>query len=259
MRTPKYGPWSYSKINAWLECPRKFKYWYVDKVPMEWEDTVPTQRGTLIHLIFELNRDLKKIKAHKDFKDILQKKILSPEDIKGCFKVYDSFVKSKEGQSIMSKTRLFAELPLGLDHELNFTRYDDSPFLRGYVDAAFVNENNDKSMVIVDWKSGRHKPKDKQDWTQLLYYSIGMFSANPNLEKVVLAFVYVEHNKMNLKIVTRDELPRYKQSLYNTTDKIEEDVVFPKNQTHLCDYCFYRHHCDSDVTTDGLTNEDIPF
>ncbi len=260
VRTPKWGPWSFSKINAYQQCHRKFYYWYVLKVPMKWVDTIATQRGSLIHLIFELERDTKKIKNHRDFKEIIQKKILSSEDIKGCFKIYDSFVKSKKGQSLMQKERLFAELPLGLDHDLNFTKYDDNPFLRGYIDDARVVPNNEKSIVLIDWKSGRSKTHENQDWTQLMYYGIGMFGMNPHLEKVVMCFAYVEHDHLNLKVIKREELQKYKQALWDVTDKIEADVLFEKNETALCDYCFFQEHCtaDTDVTL-GLTEDDLPF
>ncbi len=259
MKKYKYTPYSYSSISTYLQCPRKFRYLYIDKIPVEWTDNFYTQKGKLTHLIFEHQRDLVKIKGEKEFKEIIGGEFLTKDDVKNCFAIYDNFMKSPIGKQLESKKRLFSEIPIGLDHELNFTGYSQNPFLRGYIDASFVNEEDDSSMVLTDWKTGKLVSKENQDWSQLLYYGISMFSMNPNLEKIVLMFAYVEHNKTNMKVIHRSEINKYKTALWNSTDKIEEDIVFPKCQTALCDYCYYRDHCDQDTTTDGLTNEDIPF
>jgi CRISPR/Cas system-associated exonuclease Cas4 (RecB family) len=231
-----------------------------------WVDNVATQRGKLIHCIFELERDLEKIKISDDFKEIKKNKILTNDDIKGCFKVYDTFSKSKAGRSILSKERLFAELPIGLNENLEYTKYDkylkeeyqpDDLFLRGFIDDARVVPDNDKSMVLIDWKSGKLKTKENQDWTQLLYYSIPMFGLNPNLEKVILCYAYVEHNKINTKVITRDNLSKYKQALKNTVNKIEKDSLFEKNETALCDWCDFQDHCQKDFI--NITEEEMPF
>ena len=255
----KYTPYSFSKISTWHACPRRFKYNYIDKIKTEWVRSIPLERGTLIHLIFELERDIAKIKKHKDFIQIKERGILDSEAIKGCFKVYDNFIKSKAGNQLISKKRLFAEMPLGLSHDLEIMEYNpsdkegiDNLFLRGYIDSAVISEGKEEdTLIVIDWKSGKYKTKDQQEWDQLLYYAIGLFSKMP-FDKIILCYAYVEHDKLNLKEVFRKDIEKYKTALYNNVDKIETDIVFEKNETVLCSWCDYQNHCLNDT-------EDLPF
>lgn len=249
-----YKPYSHSKINNYKQCPRKFKYNYIDKLPKEWKYTIPLERGSLIHLIFEHSRDLKKIQAEKEFKEIMERKVLDKEAIKGCFQVYDNFIQSKAGKQLLSKKKLFNEMPLGLDYNLNIMEYnpDDKElkkelFLRGYIDSAVVAEGKTSdTLIVIDWKTGKSKTQEDQDWSQLLWYAIGLFSKMP-FNKIIMCYAYVEHDKLNLKTVHRDEIDKYKQALWDTVDIIENDTEFNKNETYLCDWCDHRHYCAQDV------------
>lgn len=253
----KYTPWSFSKINTFKDCPRKFKYSYIDKIPAPWQDSLPTDRGKLIHLIFEHNRDIKEIRKQKEFKEIIKRKLLDKETIKTCFKVYDDFVDSKDGKSLMNSKRLYAELPLGLNHDLEIMPYNRQEsnqdlFLRGYIDDVRVHKD---LLFLIDWKSGKYKSKENQDWSQLLYYALGMFSET-DVEKIILIFAYVDHNMLNTKVIHRKNLERYKTALYSVTDKIENTQVFDKNENPLCLYCPYKIICDEDL---DISEEDLPF
>jgi len=244
-----YAPYSYSKISTFYGCPKKFEYQYIRKIPSIWKDSVALDRGKLIHLILEMNRDISKIKSHKDFIGIKNRNLLGPIGIKECFKVYDTITKSKVLEQIFNKIRLFAEMPIGLDYDLNIMEYNPKDeklhnlLLRGYIDAAFIKTGKDDEedvLILVDWKSG--KVPEKQTWDQLLWYSLGLFSKMP-FNKIILAYVYVDHEKMNLKTVHRSEIEKYKQALYNTVDKIETCTNFVKNETALCNYCDHQEIC----------------
>jgi len=244
----KYTPYSFSKINYWKGCPRKFRYQYVDKIPVVKADNIHLQRGRLVHLIFELKRDIQKIKVHKEFLELKDK--MEPEVIKECFGIYDKFISSDLGKSLMKRTDAFAELPIGLDENLNHKGYSDKDvLLRGYIDKGLVDEKSD-TLILLDWKTGKYKEKADQDWAQLLYYSIALFSKMP-FDNIVIGYVYVEHNKMNSRIVKRDHIDRYKTALYQSINKIEADKTFTKNVSGLCSFCDFEALC-----RDG---DDVPW
>ena len=237
----KYAPYSWSKISTFTQCPRKFKYKYIDKLPTEFKPSIHLDKGKLIHLIFELERDIEKIKVHKDFKEIKANNLLGADGIKNCFKIHDDFVKSQLGDKILKFPRAFAEMPLGLDPELNITSYSaDNVLLRGYIDDARFIEDNDDVMICNDWKSG--KIPQKQSWGQLLYYSIGLFSKTP-VEKILLNYVYVEHDHLESKIVYRKDLEKYRTALYKTIDVIESCPDYHKEENGLCNFCDYEEIC----------------
>ena len=238
-----YTPYSWSKISTYTQCPRKFKYQYIDKLPTQHIPSIHLDRGKLVHLIFEMERDIEKIKVHHDFKEILTNNLLQKDGIKDCFKIYDDFCASGIGKKITNMPRVFAELPLGLEHDLNITKYDASDvFLRGYIDDARHLEETDDVLITNDWKTGKLVLKEDQKWGQLLYYSIGLFSRSP-VSKILLNYVYVEHNKINSKIVKREDIDKYKTALYTTVNTIEQDTTFQKEESGLCQFCDYASDC----------------
>lgn len=240
----KFAPYSWSKISTHQQCPRKFKYKYVDKLPTTFKPSIHLDKGKLVHLIFELERDIPKIKAHKDFIEVKNNGLLGAEGIKNCFKIHDDFAKGKIGSKILGYPRVFAELPLGLDKDLNITKYEaDDVLLRGYIDDARHFPDNDTAMICNDWKTGK-LPRE-QKWGQLLYYSIGLFSRSP-VDKILLNYLYVEHNHAESKIVHRSEIEKYKKALYTTIDIIETDEVYDKCETGLCNFCDFQDHCMQD-------------
>ena len=121
----RFAPYSFSKISTWKQCPRKFNYNYVQKLPKAQASAYALDRGKLIHLILECNFDLIAIKSHKDFKGIVQSEFLSKSDIKDCFKVAKDFKESPAGQTLFKRKMLFAEMAIGLDFNLAIQEYND--------------------------------------------------------------------------------------------------------------------------------------
>ena len=253
----RFAPYSASKINVWKQCPRKFNYSYVSKIPREWESSYALDRGTLIHLILEHDADLSIIKEQKDFKTIIKNKFLSKEQIKECFEVVKNFKASKAGISLFSRKRLFAELAIGLDLNMETQEYNSDAFLRGYIDVGFLDEKSN-TLLLTDYKTGKYKTKDQQDWSQLLWYGIGLFSKMP-FDKIVLVYAYVDHNKLNSRIIYRKDIEKYKKGLWDTIDPIEKDFIYEKKETPLCNWCNYQDHCIADTKFVGINEEEIPF
>jgi CRISPR/Cas system-associated exonuclease Cas4 (RecB family) len=242
----KYAPYSYSKIKTFEDCPRKFKYQYIDKIPIERKPQKHFDRGKMFHLLLEHEGDLKSVQKTKDWEEIKEHKLLDSNDIKNIYSIYKQFVSTKPGKDIVTKKMLLKEFPLGLNVDLEVVKYDSPDVvLRGYIDACYITDRDDVC-VLVDWKSGKYVPKDQQSYAQLLWYSLGMFSLNPLLEKIVLVFAYVEHKKINTKVVYRKDIHKYKKALFDKIQKIEEEKEFPKNEGTLCDWCDYREICIKD-------------
>jgi len=253
----RFAPYSASKINTWKQCPRKFNYSYVQKIPREWESSYALDRGKLIHLILELNFDVAEIKKHREFGKIVKNKILTKEQIKDCFKVAKDFTESKAGKSLFTRKQLFNELEMGLDLNMEITSYSEAAFLRGYIDVGFLDEKTD-TLLLTDYKTGKYKTKDQQDWSQLLWYSLGIFSKMP-FDKIMLVYAYVDHHKLNTRMVYRKDIEKYKKGLWDTIDPIEKDYNYQKKETPLCNWCNYQDHCIADTKFVGINEEEIPF
>ncbi len=248
-QTIKMNPYSYSKIASYNGCPRKFKYQYIDKIKVEQKDTKALDRGSIIHLIFETHKDVKRLSNSKEFKRIAKR--LTKTEIKECFNVYDTFMESPQGKSLFKRKQVFAELPLGLNKDFEYTKFNRDNYmnqdvlLRGYIDAGIVDEEKD-ILICIDYKTGKYKEPKYQQWGQLLYYGIGLFSKMP-YDKIMLCFAYVEHNKLNTKVIYREDIEKYKKALVDNIVNIEQESIFEKNETPLCDWCKFQDICNRDV------------
>jgi len=249
----RFTPYSHSKISSHQQCPRKFKYYYVDKVPHPKVPQIHFDKGKLIHMMFEFDGNLKKIQEQREYKDIIKHGLVKKEDIIAYFKVYKSFRKN----SIFSRKVLFKELSIGITSNFDKTGYSSKDAMfRGYIDAVFLDEASD-TPIIVDWKTGKDKTKEQQSWQQLLFYGTALFKLMP-YDKIVLLYAYVEHDHVLTKVLHRKDLPKYEKALMDTVFTVESDFVFPKIESPLCNYCDFQEHClqDTDVY---LPDEEIPF
>ena len=243
MKILKYAPYSFSKIQYFKNCPKKFYYQYVLKVKTESTETKPLAKGRFIHLLLE-HQDLKKVIQSKDFKRI-PKHLIPKEDIKEYYQIYKEFTKSKEYKWYKGKKNIYTEFPIGMNYDMDMTTYSDSEvFFRGYIDQVSADTERDV-LLILDWKTGKYKEPENQDYSQLLYYGIALFDKLP-FDKIFLGFMYVEHNKMNHKILHRKDVTRYKAALHTTIDKIETCKDFIKEESKLCEYCPFFEMCQAD-------------
>ena len=241
----KYTPYSFSKISTWEQCPRKFKYQYINKLPVERTPQIHLDRGKFIHLLLEHDGDLEKLKKTKDWKEIKEHGLMSKDAIKDSYWTYLKFKESYTGKSILKRKSLLKEFPLGLNENLEIIEYDSKDVvLRGYIDAMYVDEKTD-TLIVVDWKTG--KVPEKQSYKQLLFYSLGIFSKMPEeYDKILLVYAYIDHQVINKQVLYRKDLERYKKALYDNIEKIESDTEFVKEESGLCQFCDYFLVCQED-------------
>ncbi len=247
MKLLKYAPYSYSRINTWLQCPRKFRYSYVEKI-VKWETSAPLDRGKLVHSILEHSDSPKiskevfdKVKKTQDWRDIQEHDILTLDDYKKCIKMSTDFKASKMGVFLDSCEPVAKEMSIGMDKTLEIVSYTSpDAIFRGYIDLVVRKGDN---LIICDYKTGKYKPD--MSWDQLLYYAIAMFSVTPpEVEEITIMNLFVEHLKVNKTTLNRKDINKYKKALFTNIANIEKDTKFEKNETTLCNWCQYQPLCD---------------
>lgn len=219
-----FRPYSFSKISTWVSCPKKFKYCYIDKVPVEERDRTPLIKGGAIHSILEHYPNPSNHKKAPEYQHIVDEYLKS-----GYRELFD-----------LPNTR---ELAIALDENFNPVEYSKSTLFRGYIDFVAMKDNR---MLICDYKSGKAKDEKYQDYSQLIYYAIYMFNKYSKLEEIEIKYIYIEHNLDNSVVLLRKNLKQY-QNEFKTTIQNLESSDFPKNITKLCDYCDYQEHCNKDL------------
>ena len=250
LQNVNYAPYSYSKIEVYNKCPKAFEYQYIQKLPRNKKPQLHFDKGTFIHLLMEHNGNLDVIKNTKEFNEIKEHGILTKEHFKEYFKTYKKFTETGIGKQILKRKEIYKELPIGITFDYKKTLYKDpKALLRGFIDAVYVDEEKDV-LLLVDWKTGRYVPKEKQSWLQLMIYSISLFDIVP-FDTILIMYAYIEDNKINTKVLHRKDIPKYQKALETSIQKIEETEVFEKNETALCPWCDFYEVCQ------GLDTQDL--
>jgi RecB family exonuclease len=244
----KYNPYSASALALFEQCPRKFKFYKIDKVKVPWIRTDALVRGEIVHLLLEHYDKDKKFQIQEIKK--LQKKdtAINKDLVKQSFDIYNRFRDTDLGKEILLYKPLGREMKIALkiqDKNLIPCDYKDKDTIfRGMIDAIFVNTETDE-VFIIDWKTGKDKSTGdyKQAPDQLLYYASWYF-ANFPVDNISIMYVFVEHENKYLKYdLSRDRLSHYNKMLLTNIAKCEREENFEKIESQLCDWCEYQDLC----------------
>ena len=222
---------SYSKISTYQQCPLKYKFQYIDKIPTK--PSIHLIKGSKIHKLLE-NFESFEYNPNTEYHDIVK-----------------SFMDSSLGIEILSKPSI-REHQIKLNENL---RADDSLTKKetrfiGYIDRINVYvettplDETSKNVELIDFKTGKYKEPKYQDFQQLILYSIYMFDKY-EIDSILLRFVYVEHNLENSLLLNRSSTEIYRSQLQKDIETIESDTIFKKNQSPLCPWCDYQQICQN--------------
>ena len=217
-----------SKVQCLNDCKRKFYFQYIEKIPVE--QTKALKKGSNVHSLLENIENLKE-EDTEEFKIVLNFK---NSDL---FKKYEDVILNSEREKGIG-----IKIEAGKLVPCEFS--DEKAIFRGRIDLLGKD-------TIIDYKTGKFK--DNQDFTQLEWYAIWLFLKNPDLGKIKISFLYVEHLKENSKVYYKENL---KNLIKNFLEQIKPVFAFerePKNipnRTWKCDYCQFKSECDKDFLGD---------
>lgn len=209
---------SFSKISTYKECPLKYKYRYIDKIPSK--PSVHLIKGSKVHKLLENYEN----STAGEYSEIVR-----------------NFAESELGQEILSKPSIREhKIKLNADLRANDELKKHETRFIGFIDRI----NVDGGVDLIDFKTGKYKEPKYQDFEQLILYSLYMFDKFDICE-IKLRFVYVEHNIENTLIFKRESADFYRTQLKADIEKIENDSEFKKCPGPLCPWCDYRDLCNS--------------
>ena len=231
---------SKSKINTFIECPRKFKYRYIDEITEEANKYMIL--GTEVHEI-----------AEEVAMDLIE-----GNDIDDVFSNLDYDEKLED--HIRGLEKFFKDV-YSNDYEIFSVEefiVDDKSNMNGIVDVVIRNRENE--LIIFDYKTG--SPRDIGKYKlELCVYKILLESKYPELT-VVSAGIYFtgagayrianfgdvgsdyfkSQSKGNIGDGDFDYVDAVVDNLYGTIDR----NYYTKKRGFLCRYCFYKEMCDKD-------------
>ena len=99
---------------------------------------------------------------------------------------------------------------------------------------------------------GKYRDNRFQDYNQLLFYAIHFFEKY-KIPKIIISFIYVEHNLENDLELKIEYLDNYKIELLTSIKEIETCADFKPNISKLCDYCGFQEICVANLSNKLLS------
>lgn len=219
-----YAPYSFSKLDVYSLCPRKFLFKYIRKIKGKQKDMTPLLKGGAVHSILEKHPERS---THK----------LAPK----WQHIADDFIRTHLGLKYLGESSI-REFSFGLTADMNPTEYSDKKAIfRGSIDYICIV---DGVLHLIDWKTGKIKEQKWQNFDQLMFYAVYFFNRYPDVEEIKISFVYVEHeNYENFINLSRDFLGNYTHQLLQQIKDVETDRTMKKKPGPLCPYCDYLELC----------------
>lgn len=243
-----YSPYSISKLGTYNQCPKKFKFHYIDKVKIPFGMSVALYKGSHIHLILENN-----FNYNIEFKT---NDIYTTEEFNKTIEIVKKFENSdlgKKYKKIIPQANLEEDFAFNTKLELVDFKSKDA-WIRGSADLYLKIK---EKAYIWDYKSGKDKSEDETfGIDQSMAYSIYMFIKYPDVNIVKAIFCFVEHQKEKAIIYKRENIRDYLKHFYNLTKNVENDKSHKANISPLCDYCDFEKfdYCKERHKLKELTN-----
>ena len=231
---------SKSKINTFIECPRKFKYRYIDEITEEANKYMLL--GTEVHEIAEEiaielmeGNEIDDVFSNLDYDEKLE------DHIKGLEKFFNDIYSN--GYEIFSAEEFIV---------------DEKSNMNGIVDIVIRNENDE--LIIFDYKTGQ--PRDIGKYKlELCVYKILLESKYPELNVVSAGIYFTSAGAYRIANFESSNMDYFKSqskgdigdgdfdyvdavvdNLYETMDR----NYYITKKGYLCRFCFYKEMCDKD-------------
>lgn len=207
----KAVPWSYSSLQAFETCPRRFYLTRISKVVKE-SQTAATSHGNEVHKALEEAVAGKRALAEK-------------------YQQYQPLV--DRVRAVKGKRLL--EYKFALNSALREVDYwAPDVWVRGVLDVGVVR---DDSAIIIDWKTG----KRKLDGDQMRLFALAGFSLWPFVNKINTAYAWLPSNQLDREMFTRDEAQQIHQEFAIRVHRMENAQLsneWPPRPSGLCrEYC----------------------
>lgn len=209
--TTKLGkpvPWSYSSLQAFETCPRRFYLTRITKQVKE-PQTDATMHGNEVHKALE--------------EAVTNKRALPPKYV-GYQPIVDR-LRAVPGKKVL-------EYRFGLTRDLKECEFfADNVWVRGVLDVGIVLPES--RAVIADYKTG----KRKLDGDQMRLFAMAGFALWPWVEKISTAYLWLQSNQLDREEFTRPQQSAIHQEFAIRVHRMENasnNNDWPPRPSGLC-------------------------
>lgn len=201
------GAWGFSKLDKYRECPAKFYYEFIKKLPSK--SSPAMERGQKMHENIEsyLNgwvTDLiPEVAAWKDALDALRQKDFKAEQALG----------------------------FSADWSKRADWFGPETWLRVKMDASYTEGAKG---TAIDFKSGKYRIPSTE---QIELYAIALHAANPELEEVRAEFWFLDTGEIYDRAYPAVQLLTLRKKYERYVEPLYKDEVFSPTPSNDCRWC----------------------
>ena len=245
--------YSHSKIKTFEQCPLRYKYKYLDKIP-EPKETIEAYLGKVVHSVLEWLYTKLKEKSVPNIDELINYYLLVWEknysdDLLIVRKEFSHKYYFEKGvEYLLSYYRNnfpFDKNTLELEKKILIELDEKGIYkIQGFIDRlAFNLETN--QYEIHDYKTANSLPSKEQveKDRQLALYSIAIKELFGHEKEVILIWHYLAHNQKIISKRTNEQLQNLKKETLELIEQIEATKKFPPYISKLCDWCGYKSIC----------------
>ena len=249
--------YSYSRIDCFEQCPRKYKFRYIEKPEIHITEGVEAFMGKMVHEALEQCYRLARLE-----KTITRDELLAffrrrweeslPADIKVVRENMTADDYFRVGARALERFHerhypFDQEITLGLEQRVVFPLDSEGKYkMQGYVDR--LSRDRRGWLRIQDYKTSGNLPtqQDIDRDTQLPLYQVAIQDMWPDNNGIELVWHYLQFDTILISHRLPEQLEELRRTYIGKVTRIEraeELGNFPTNETSLCDWCEYFELC----------------
>lgn len=246
--------YSHSRISSFENCPKKFQFRYVLRIPAETEG-IEAFVGKRVHEVLERLYEFvdrgqvppiqkvidRYLQLFDEYYDAERVRIVKPgTDV--------AFYRDLGTRCLHNYYRRHypfdAGETLGLEERVLFDLDESGQYrVQGIIDR--ISRAPDGTIEIHDYKTGQWVPsQDKLDEDrQLALYQLGLQKVYGPRQPMRLVWHYVARSVTRTSERTGEQLEQLRQQTIGAIDEIQLERAYEPRKSRLCDWCEYRSIC----------------
>ncbi len=248
------GIYSHSRLSCFEDCPRRFYYRYVARVPAAWE-SVEAFVGKRVHevlerlLLFVGRGQVPSLPAVLNRYQQLWEEHFSPERVRVVRSETPLAFYREGGERCLANhyRRNYpfdADETISVEERVTCTLDDAGRYqIQGFVDR--LVRAPDGALEIHDYKTSRRIPTQKvlDEDRQLALYQLAVERRFPEVPGVRLVWHYLYYGEVRISTRSADQLKALRERTLELIDSIEREEEFAARPNPLCQWCEYREGC----------------
>ncbi len=248
--------YSNSRLGQFSNCPRRYKFSYIDKIDVGDKTDANRMMGDLIHKelhrAYQLGADdvLYPLKDMlRGYKEAWEKPGVENIEVGSEYHTVEDYIGMGEKMltEYYEKFQPFNDTKLiGAEMRIRFT-LEGTPFkFTGFIDR--LSKRSDGVVEIIDYKTGKHLPKGPRDsafFDQMALYQLGVLQEYPQFERIEVVQYFLKFGEEIRYTIREDELDEYIEIVRQKVLAIKQAEKLDNFPTveKFCAWCDFEKLC----------------